>query len=163
MTRAVYPGTFDPITFGHLDVIRRGAALFDEVVVSIMRNPSKQPLFSLDERMELVRNSVRDISCVTIDSFAGLLVDYYVKCGFQCVIRGIRNQTDLQVEMQMAQMNESLNRSVQTVFLPTRPELSFISSSLVKDVASHGGTVHHFVSPSVQMALQHRFDPNPID
>lgn len=163
MRCAVYPGTFDPLTFGHLDIISRGAVLFDQVVVSILHNPSKQPLFSLTERMEQVRWSVRDISNVTVDNFSGLLVDYYRQNGFHCIIRGIRNQADVQNEMQMTQMNESLDSSVQTVFLPTRPDFLFISSTLVKDVALHGGDVHHLVPPHVQDALQNRYDQKRTD
>lgn len=157
---AVYPGTFDPITLGHLDIVQRAAHLFDKVVVAILHNPTKQPLFSLDERIRLAQMSVANTPHVEVDTFSGLLVDYYQQHDFQAVVRGVRNHTDFDVEIQMSYMNESLHPALHTVFLPTRPDLSFISSSLVKDVALHSGSVTHLVTPSVEEALVARCTNN---
>ncbi|WAH35480.1 pantetheine-phosphate adenylyltransferase [Alicyclobacillus dauci] len=162
MPRAVYPGTFDPITLGHLDILKNAVVLFDEVVVAVMHNPSKQPLFKLEERIEMVRQATQEWTNVSVDSFSGLLVDYYLDKGFQAVVRGIRNASDLQVEMQMAHMNEALNPQHHTVFFPTTPKYSFVSSSLVKDVAMHGGDISQFVTPQVNEAVRNRLGENPF-
>lgn len=154
MRRVVYPGTFDPMTNGHLDVLRHGCALFDEVVIAVLHNPLKQPLFEASERLELAKAATSQFPNVRVDTFEGLLVDYYVKQSFHGVIRGIRNMQDLQVEMQMAHMNESIYPDIHTIFLPTSPERSFISSSLVKDVAMHGGDISPYVPQVIATALE---------
>ncbi|MBF8378343.1 pantetheine-phosphate adenylyltransferase [Alicyclobacillus mali] len=156
MRKAVYPGTFDPITLGHLDVIAQVAPLFDELVVAVLHNPSKRPWFDLDERLDMIRDAVRAYSHVRADAFSGLLVDYCRSSGVQCVVRGVRNHVDLQNEMAMAQMNRALHDDLVTVFVPTSPEWSFVSSSLVKDVAMHGGDISRFVTPHVANALAAR-------
>lgn len=157
MRRVVYPGTFDPITNGHLDVLRHAAILFDEVVVAVLHNPQKRPLFDIAQRMRLAGDAIRKYTNVSVDSFEGLLVDYYRKGSFVGVVRGIRNVQDLQVEMQMAHMNESIHPNIHTIFLPTAPVFSFVSSSLVKDVAMHGGDVSPYVPVVVAEALSTQF------
>jgi pantetheine-phosphate adenylyltransferase len=163
MHRAVYPGTFDPVTLGHIDLLRHATALFDEVTVAILHNPNKQPLFQVEERIEFVQQATRHLKCVKVASFTGLLVNYVKAEGFDVVVRGIRNSSDLQVEMQMAQMNESLYPEIHTIFLPTAPKFSFVSSSLVKDVAMHGGDVSQFVTAEVEAALRGRLRVDSVD
>lgn len=154
MRRAVYPGTFDPITKGHLDILRHAAALFDEVVIAVLHNAAKAPMFDLDTRLELARDAVASFTNCRVDSFAGLLVTYYQREGFDAVIRGVRNPLDLQSEMSMAQMNESLLPDIHTLFIPSSAGFSFVSSTLVKDVAMHGGDVSNYVTPTVEQALR---------
>ncbi|WP_304458381.1 pantetheine-phosphate adenylyltransferase [Alicyclobacillus sendaiensis] len=156
MRKAVYPGTFDPITLGHVDVIAQVAPLFDELVVAVLHNPSKRPWFDLDERLDMIREAVLPYPHVRVDAFSGLLVDYCRSSGILCVVRGVRNHVDLQNEMAMAQMNRALCEDLVTLFVPTSPEWSFVSSSLVKDVAMHGGDVSRFVTPRVADALAER-------
>ncbi|MFB5191541.1 pantetheine-phosphate adenylyltransferase [Alicyclobacillus fastidiosus] len=156
MRRAMYPGTFDPITNGHLDILRHVTGLFDEVIVGILHNPSKSPLFTVDERVRFVLDATKRYPNVRVDSFSGLLVDYCRANSIPYIVRGIRNPADLQVEMQMAQMNESIYPDIHTLFIPTSPTYSFVSSSLVKDVAMHGGSVGDFVTDVVREALADR-------
>lgn len=156
MRKAVYPGTFDPITLGHLDVIAQAAPLFGELVVAVLHNPAKRPWFDLDERLEMIRDAVASFPHVRVDAFSGLLVDYCRASGIECVVRGVRNHVDLQNEMAMAHMNRALHGDLVTLFVPTSPEWSFVSSSLVKDVAMHGGDVTRFVTPRVARALAAR-------
>lgn len=156
MRKAVYPGTFDPITLGHMDVIAQVAPLCDELVVAVLHNPAKRPWFDLDERLEMIADAVAAYPRVRVDAFSGLLVDYCRASGIDCVVRGVRNHLDLQNEMAMAQMNRALYGDLVTVFVPTSPEWSFVSSSLVKDVAMHGGDVSRFVTPRVAEALAER-------
>ncbi|WP_436663507.1 pantetheine-phosphate adenylyltransferase [Alicyclobacillus acidoterrestris] len=160
MRRAVYPGTFDPITNGHLDILRHVVGLFDEIIVGVLHNPAKHPLFTVDERVEFAREATQGYANVSVASFSGLLVDFCRARDASYIVRGVRNPADLQVEMQMAQMNESLYPEVHTLFVPASPALSFVSSSLVKDVASHGGSVRAFVSDVVNDALVRRFGQN---
>lgn len=156
MRRAVYPGTFDPITLGHLDVLKHAVAVFDEVIVAVLHNPAKQPLFSLEARQGFAADAVRDIAPVRVDAFSGLLVDYCRLEGCNFVVRGIRNVQDAEVEMQLAHMNQALYNGLHTVLFATAPEYSFVSSSLIKDVAAHGGDVSRFVTQSVRDALQEK-------
>ncbi|TDY46601.1 phosphopantetheine adenylyltransferase [Alicyclobacillus sacchari] len=153
MRKAVYPGTFDPFTRGHLDVVEQAAPLFDELIVSVLHNPNKRPWFDVETRMALIRDAVSGIGNVHVDSFEGLLVDYYQRKSFVCVVRGVRNDLDLQAELAMAHVNRSLAEDVRVVFIPTSPVFGFVSSSLVKDVAMHGGDVSQFVTPRVAEAL----------
>lgn len=152
MTRAVCPGSFDPPTWGHLDVVRRAAAIFDHVTVAVLINPSKDGLFSVEERLDLLRATTTQFSNVTIDSFAGLLVDYCRDLDIDVIAKGLRAVSDFDYELQMAQMNSSL-AGVQTVFLPAAAEHSFVSSSLVKQVARYGGDVSAHLPPVVHAAL----------
>ncbi len=152
MTRAVCPGSFDPPTLGHLDIIGRTAGQFDELVVAVMVNPDKQGLFSLDERLALLRDATAPWPNVIVDSFTGLLVDYCRDHRIRAIVKGIRAVSDFDYELQMAQMNKGLT-GVDTFFLPTNPEFSFLSSSLVKQVARYGGRVDHLLSAPVADAL----------
>jgi len=151
--RAVCPGSFDPPTLGHLDVIGRAAGLFDELTVAVLVNPDKKGLFTLDERLELLRSTTAHLPSVKVDSFTGLLVDYCAAQGISAIVKGIRAVSDFDYELQMAQMNHGLT-GVDTLFLPTSPTYSFVSSSLVKQVASYGGDVDHLLPDVVATALR---------
>jgi pantetheine-phosphate adenylyltransferase len=155
---AIYPGSFDPITTGHLDLIARGSRLVDKLVVAILRNEEKQPLFSVDERVEMLEEVVRPYSNVEIGSFEGLLVDYAAKRGANMILRGIRAISDYEYELQMALMNRRLCPGIETAFLMAGEAYSFISSHLVKEVASLGGSVSGLVPPLVEARLKGRFD-----
>ncbi|HZJ57014.1 MAG TPA: pantetheine-phosphate adenylyltransferase [Clostridia bacterium] len=141
MKIGVYPGSFDPVTEGHLDVIRRSAKIFDKVVVAIARNYSKKPLFTAEERMGLIQRSLNDISNVEVDSFEGLLMDYVHSKNAQVIIKGLRAISDFEYEFQMALMNRKLDSRVETIFMMTSYKYSFLSSSMVKEVASLGGCI----------------------
>jgi pantetheine-phosphate adenylyltransferase len=151
---AVYPGTFDPVTMGHLDIIERAARHFD-VVVAVSTNPSKAPLFSLEERIALVKDATASIEGVEVDSFEGLLVDYAGRRGAHLIVKGLRVVSDFEYEMQMAQMNVRL-AGVETLFMVANPTYSFLSSSLVKEVARLGGEVDGLVPPEVARRLRER-------
>ena len=153
---AIYPGSFDPITNGHLDLISRAARLFDRLIVAILRNESKQPLFSVEERMEMLREVVRGYPNVEVDSFHGLLVDYAAAKGATVIIRGIRAISDYEYELQMALMNRRLAPSIETVFLMAGEAYSFISSRLVTEVIGLGGDISGLVPPSVEVRLKNR-------
>lgn len=155
MTTAVYPGSFDPPTLGHLDVVRRAAELFDEVVVAVLVNPDKSGLFTVPERLELLKEGTAEWPGVSVDSFTGLLVDYCAARGIGAIVKGLRAVSDFDYELQMAHMNRSLT-GVETVFLPAATEFSFVSSSLVKQVASYGGDVAAYVPDGVAAALARR-------
>lgn len=155
MTIAVYPGSFDPPTLGHLDVVRRASGLFDEVVVAVLVNPDKRGLFAVEERLDFLREGTADWPGVTVDSFAGLLVDYCTDRNIGAIVKGLRAVSDFDYELQMAHMNRSLTR-VETVFLPAATEFSFVSSSLVKQVASYGGDITPYVPERVADALVDR-------
>lgn len=160
MTHAVCPGSFDPPTLGHLDIVGRAAGLFDRVTVAVLVNPAKHGLFNLDERLELLRAEVAAWSNVDVDSFTGLLVDYCAAHGIGAIIKGLRAVSDFDYELQMAQMNKGLS-GVDTLFMPTSPEFSFLSSSLVKQVARYGGDVSTHLSPAVHDALLRKLGPAP--
>ncbi len=148
----VCPGSFDPITLGHLDVIRRAAARFDAVVVAVLENPRKQGLFSAEERIALIEAEVDDLAAVTVERFEGLLVDFCTARGIRLVCKGLRAVSDFEYELQMAQMNQRIG-GVETLFMSTSPEHSYLSSSLVKEVARHGGSIEGTVPPRVAAAL----------
>jgi len=150
----IYPGSFDPITYGHLDILERGLALFDTVIVAIAYNIQKQGLFSVEDRKELIRQSVEGNGNVIIDSFEGLLVDYVTKMGARFVIRGLRAVTDFEYEFQMASMNRTLNAEVDTVFMMTSKDYFFVSSRTIKEVASFGGSIAQCVPDVVEEALK---------
>lgn len=156
MTRVVCPGSFDPITNGHLDIIERASFLFDEVVVVVLFNESKSGLFPTERRLELIAESTRDLENVTIDSYSGLLVDYCAQNDVQAIVKGLRAVSDFDYELQMAQMNGNLT-GIDTVFIPTSPDYMFIASSLVKEVARHGGDVNGLVPKHVMNALDEVF------
>lgn len=154
---AVYPGTFDPVTHGHLDLIQRGRRHFDRLIIAILRNEDKRPLFSVEERAELLRGAVATWSNVSVDSFDGLLVEYAAQQGATMILRGIRAVTDLEYEMQMAMMNRRMRTDLETVFLVPSEAYSYVSSRLVREVARLGGEVDSLVPPNVAQALARRF------
>jgi pantetheine-phosphate adenylyltransferase len=154
---AIYPGSFDPITNGHLDLIERGCYLFDKLIVAILRNESKQPLFSVEERIEMLREVVGVYPNVAVDSFDGLLVDYAARNGATVLLRGIRAISDYEYELQMALMNRRLRPDIETVFMMASEAHSFISSRLVKEVFGLGGNIVGLVPPPVEVMLRKRF------
>ena len=154
---AVCPGSFDPVTYGHIDIVARAARLFDQVTVAVLVNPAKDGMFSADERVEMMRAAVADYSTVTVEKFDGLLVDFCVERGIQAIVKGLRAVMDFDYELQMAQMNSRLT-GVETVFVPTSPEWSYLASSLVKEVAGHGGDVSGLLPPPVLAALLARVE-----
>ncbi|HVK25345.1 MAG TPA: pantetheine-phosphate adenylyltransferase [Actinokineospora sp.] len=159
MTRAVCPGSYDPPTNGHLDIIERAAALFDEVVVAVMINKSKKGLFTVEERMDMLRETAAHLPNVRVDSWHGLLVDYCKQHDVQAIVKGLRAVSDFDYELQMAQMNQGLT-GVETMFMPTSPLNSFLSSSLVKEVATYGGEVSHLLPEIVHTRLLKRLEEN---
>jgi pantetheine-phosphate adenylyltransferase len=154
---AVYPGSFDPITYGHLDIIERGKKVFDKIIVAVLVNSSKDPLFSVEERTEMIREATRHLSNVEVDSFNGLLVDYLKKRNPHAILRGLRAISDFEYELQIASINRKLNDKVETFFLMTSNEHSFISSSMVKEVARYGADVKDLVPGTVEKALRKKF------
>jgi pantetheine-phosphate adenylyltransferase len=151
---AIYPGSFDPLTNGHLDVIRRAAKLFDRVVVAVATNESKHALFSKDERVALVRKAVAGIPNVEADAFDGLLVDYVAAKQAQAIVRGLRAVSDFEFEFQLALMNRKLDEKIETIFMMPKDTYTFLSSRIVKEIARLGGDVSSFVPPNVQTALK---------
>ena len=158
MRRAVCPGSFDPVTNGHVDVINRAAGLYDELVVAVLVNPGKAGLFSVDERMELLRDAVAELPNVTVDSFEGLLVDYCRAHDIPVIVKGLRAVSDFEYELQMAQMNREL-AGIETLFVPTAPQVGHLSSSLVKQIATFGGDVSRLVPKAVNDRLLERTPP----
>ncbi len=150
---AVYAGSFDPVTFGHLDLIERSGRLFDQVVVAVGRHATKQAFFSFNERVELLREVARDIPNVRIDSFDGLLIHYCESIGARVIVRGLRAATDFEYELQIAHANADMVPRIDTLFLPTRTNYGFVSASLVREIASHGGDVSHYAPAPVCAAL----------
>ena len=157
MKRALTPGTFDPITLGHLDIITRAAQLFDEVVVAVAASAGKRPLFSLTERASLVRQVVAPLPNVRVEPFEGLLVDFAQRMEAQAVIKGLRAITDFEYEFQQAALNDQLDGNVETMFIMSPPEYMYLSSSVVREIASLGGPVGQFVPPCVEEALRAKF------
>ena len=159
MRMVIYPGSFDPLTNGHLDVIQRAASLFDRVVVAVAQNDGKQPLFTLEERREQVAHVIQGLPNVEADTFGGLLVDYASRRGACAVVRGLRAVSDFEFEFQLALMNRKLNGKVETIFMMPRDTYTFLSSRLVKEIARLGGDVAQFVPPSVGEALRRKLHP----
>jgi pantetheine-phosphate adenylyltransferase len=156
--RALYPGSFDPLTLGHLDLIERSARLFDSVMVAVLQNPSKQPAFSLEERLEQIRRATAHLNGVEVGSFDGLTVDFAARSQAQVILRGLRALSDFEFELQIAHTNHSLAPHVETLFLATAVHHSFLSSSVVKEVARFGGDVRHMVPPGVAEDLTRLFN-----
>jgi pantetheine-phosphate adenylyltransferase len=152
--RALYPGTFDPITNGHQDLVRRAAALFDHVIVAIAGNPNKAPLFSLEERVDLARRVVHDLRNVEVLGYSGLTVDFARQHKVGVIIRGLRAVSDFEFEFQLATMSRHMAREIETVFLTPQEQFTFISSSMVREIAILGGDVHEFVDPIVEAELK---------
>lgn len=157
MGHCIYPGTFDPITNGHVDVLARAAKLFDRVTVAIAHNPGKGPVFTAEERLELLKPVVLPYPNVTVTTFSGLLVDFAVAQKADALIRGLRALSDFEFEFQMALMNRHLKPSIETIFVMPAEQFSYTSSTLVKQVARYGGDVSHFVPPNVAEALKKAF------
>lgn len=155
MRRAVYPGSYDPVTNGHIDVVERAAGLFDEVIVAVLINKTKRGLFTVDERIDMLREVTAHLPGVRVDSWHGLLVDYCKTHDVSVIVKGLRAISDFDYELQMAQMNQQLS-GVETLFMPTNPLWSFLSSSLVKEVATYGGDVAHLVPDVVHRKLTSR-------
>lgn len=147
MKRAIYPGSFDPLTLGHMDVIRRSAQIVDELVIGVLKNSAKNSLFSLEERVSMIKEMTDSMPNVTVMSFDGLLVDYMKQIDATIIVRGLRAVTDFEYELQIAQTNHVANPDVETIFLTTSLQYSYLSSTIVKEFASYGGDISHFVPP----------------
>ena len=156
MKIAVYPGSFDPLTLGHLDIIERASALVDELVVGVLNNSAKSPLFSLDERVNMIVEAVSHLSNVRVEAFSGLSVDFVRKCKARFIVRGLRAVTDFEYELQMAQTNRSMDHEVDTIFFTTALNYAYISSTIVKEVAWYGGNISGFVTPKVEKLLKEK-------
>lgn len=157
---AIYPGSFDPVTNGHIDIVKRGLKLFDTIIVVILLNPSKKVLFSVDERIEMLKGSMKGINGVDFDTFDGLTVDYAHKRGAHAILRGMRAVSDFDYEFQLALMNRKLNRDIQTVFLMTGLRWIFTSSSIIKEAAQFGGKIEDMVPSVVNHMLRKKFKKN---
>lgn len=157
MRIAIFPGSFDPITLGHVDLIRRGTALCDQLIVAVLVNPDKRAYFTQEERIRMISQAVRDVPGVTVEAFSGLLAEFADMRGASFILRGIRGQMDLIYETDMAWANEQLLSGLETVFLPARPELAPISSSMVRQIAAFGGDISPFVPASAVDEITHRF------
>ena len=153
MKKAIYPGSFDPVTLGHLDIIRRSASLVDHLIVGVLNNSTKTPLFSVEERVNMLREVTKDLSNVEVLSFSGLLVDFAAEHNVSVIIRGLRAVTDFEYELQMAQTNHKLASDVETVFLTTNLQYSYLSSTTVKEVAAFGGDISQFVPEYIEQKV----------
>ena len=154
---AIYPGSFDPITYGHLDIITRGLEVFDELIIAVACNSEKNSLFSVNERLTMISETVGDNPRLKVDTFKGLLVDYAEKMGARVILRGLRAVSDFEYEFQLAQMNHTVKPDVETLFMMTSAAYGYLSSSIVKEVASHNGNIDDFVPPAVKKALDQKF------
>ena len=157
MKRAVYTGSFDPVTNGHMDIIRRASEIFDVLIVSILNNKEKTPLFSVEERVKILEEATKDLPNVQIDSFSGLLVDYAREKDLHVIVRGLRAITDFEYELQMAQTNRKMVDHVDTVFLTTSLEYAYLSSTTVKEVAAFGGDIHQFVPKCIATKIYQKY------
>lgn len=156
---AIYPGTFDPITNGHLDLIRRGTRMFDQIIVGVTENPAKEAIFSIEDRVAMIRESIEGLRSVSVEAFEGLTVDFARRVKARFIVRGLRAVSDFEYELQMGMMNRQLAADVETVFLVPATEFSFVSSSLVKDVICLGGNVSDFVPVAVEKRMRERLAP----
>lgn len=157
MTRAIYPGSFDPVTLGHLDIIKRASKIFDELIVGVLNNNSKSPLFSVEKRVKMLDDVVKDLPNVKVMSFEGLLVDFARKVDAQIIVRGLRAVTDFEYELQMSQTNTVLNENVDTIFFTTSLEYAYLSSSTVREAAYFGADISKFVPESVVQQVYDKF------
>ena len=157
---AIYPGSFDPITYGHLDIIQRGLKIFKHVIVAVARNSQKNALFNIDERVDLIKNVLKNEPRVSVDTFTGLLIDYVASKEAHVVIRGLRAISDFEYEFQIAQMNSTIGHEVETLFMMTSVQYGYQSSSIVREVCSLGGPVDSFVPPEVKIAMQQKYGLN---
>lgn len=158
---AVVPGSFDPITNGHLDIITRGASIFSEIYVVVLNNSSKNPLFSVEERVKLIQEVTAHLPNVKVETFSGLLIEYAQNVGASAIIRGLRAVSDFEYEMQITSMNRVLNDEIETFFIMTKNQYSFLSSSIVKEVAKYGGNIGELVPPQVEKALKEKYKQQP--
>lgn len=159
MTKAIYPGSFDPVTFGHLDIIKRSSVMFDEVIVGVLNNSAKNPLFSTQERVEMLEEATKQFKNVTVISFDGLLVDFMKKNEISVIIRGLRAVTDFEYELQIAQSNRKVSKdTIDTIFLTTSVEYAYLSSSIVREYAKYGTDVSDFVPKFVSEKLKKRYE-----
>lgn len=154
MKRAVYPGSFDPVTKGHLDIIERASAIVDELIVGVLNNNEKTPLFSVDERVKMLKDVTVHIPNVRVESFSGLSVEFVKKCDASFLVRGLRAVTDFEYELQMAQMNRVIAPEIDTLFLTTNLKYAYLSSSIAKEVAMYGGDISAFLDPAVEREVQ---------
>ena len=156
MSIAVYPGSFDPVTLGHLDIIERTARIMDRVIIGVLNNNSKTPLFSVEERVNMLREVTKEFPNVEVQSFDGLTVEFAKNCGARAVVRGLRAITDFEYELQIAQLNHVISPDIDTVFLTTNLKYAYLSSSSVKEVAAYGGDISHFVTPYVEEQVHNK-------
>jgi len=159
---AVYPGSFDPITYGHIDIIKRGLTIFDEIIVAVAKNSQKKALFTTDERVALIRDVLKKEERVTVDTFSGLLIDYVTSRGAHVIIRGLRAISDFEYEFQIAQMNSCIGRQIETLFMMTSLQYGYLSSSIVKEVGSLNGDIDKFVPPEIKKALRQKYGLSEI-
>lgn len=157
-TIAIYPGSFDPITYGHLDIIKRSLKIFDHVTIAVARNSQKKSLFSIDERVELIKSLLKDESRVSVDTFDGLLIDYVTSRQANVIIRGLRAISDFEYEFQIAQMNSSIGHDIETLFMMTSVQYGYLSSSIVREVCSLGGNVDSFVPAEIKVAMLKKYE-----
>lgn len=160
MAIAMYPGSFDPVTRGHLDIIRRAAGIYDELIVAVLVNSAKTPLFTLEERVAMLEECCKDLPNVTVKSFTGLTVNFARDCGATVMVRGLRAVSDFEIEMQLAHTNTALMPGIETVFLATSIHWSYLSSSIVKEAAYYGSDISEFVTPNVEAAVKAKY-PQP--
>lgn len=162
MKTCIYPGSFDPITYGHIDIIERASKITDKLIVAVLNNYDKHSLFTVEERLEMIKDSVKDLNNVEVESFEGLLVDYVKSKDARLIIRGLRAVTDFEYELQMAQTNRELYKDIDTIFLLTNLKYSYVSSSAVKQVASFDGDVSKFVTPFVADKLKRKYNKHIV-
>jgi len=155
--KAIYPGSFDPVTLGHLDVIERASKLFDHLVIGVLNNSVKSPLFSIEERVNMIEEAIKNLPNVEVKCFGGLTVEFAKECEANAVVRGLRAVTDFDYELQLAQLNRVISPDVDTVFLTTNLKYAYLSSSSVKEVASYGGDISHFVTPYVEEKVKEKY------
>lgn len=158
MRRAIYPGSFDPVTYGHLDIIRRASKVVDELIIGVLVNKKKQPLFTMEQRLDMLRKTTEEFSNVTVKTFEGLTIDFARENDAKLIIRGLRAVTDFESEMQIAQTNHSIDPEIDTMFFTTSLEYAFLSSTIAKEVAYYGSDVSRLVPPVVAEAFQNKFD-----
>ena len=157
MQVAIYPGSFDPVTYGHLDIIHRSAKIFEHLIIGVLRNSAKNPLFSVEERVTMLEETTKDLSNVEVRAFSGLLADFAGECGFHVVVRGLRAITDFEYELQLSQTNRIINKELDTVFLNTDLRYSYLSSTTVREIAMYHGELKEFVPEYVAERLQEKF------
>ena len=157
MKNAIYPGSFDPVTLGHIDIIRRSAELFDHLIIAVLNNSAKKPLFTVEERVHMLKEVTKGIPNTEVLSFGGLTVEFARECGAHALVRGLRAVTDFEYELQLAQLNRVIAPEIYTVFLTTNLKYAYLSSSSVKEVAAYGGDISSFVTPYVEERVHEKF------